>query len=295
VTRYARSGGVNIAFQVVGEGPPDLIWLPSMTHHVELAWESPAHVRLFSRLSAVARLLVFDKRGTGMSDRLGGAETLERRMDDIRMVMDAAGSERAVICGLGESGPLCVLFAATYPDRTLALVLVNSTPRFIRAPDMPWLQSRGQMEQRAEAIELHWGETAFHEEIARESNPSISEEDRPGFMRVFRLSVSPGAAAAYMRANLDVDVRDVLPLVRVPTLVLQRTELGPQARSGRYMAEGIPGASLVEVPGRDLGPMFGDSDRLFTELEAFLATISEQARPSLEPDRARDRALYRHR
>ena len=156
LTRYARSGGVNIAFQVVGEGPPDLIWLPSMTHHVELAWESPAHVRLFSRFAAVARLLVFDKRGTGMSDRLGGAETLETRMDDIRMVMDAAGSKRAVICGLGESGPLCVLYAATYPDRTSALVLVNSMPRFTRAPDMPWLESRGEVEQRAEAMELHW-------------------------------------------------------------------------------------------------------------------------------------------
>ena len=282
VTRYARSGGVNIAFQVVGEGPPDLIWLPSMTHHVELAWESPAHVRFFNRFAAVARLLVFDKRGTGMSDRLGGAETLETRMDDIRMVMDAAGSERAVICGLGESGPLCVLFAATYPERTSALVLVNTTPRFIRAPDMPWLQSRGEMEQRAEEMELNWGEIAFHEEVIRRANPSIPEEDRPGFMRVFRLSVSPGAAAAYQRANLDVDVRDVLPLVRVPTLVLQRAELEGvvTARSGRYLAARIPGARLVELPGRDLGPMFGDQERFFNELEAFLTTIPEQSRPA---------------
>ncbi len=291
-TRYARSGNVNIAFQVVGEGPPDVIWLPSMTHHVELAWESPAHVRLLSRFAAVVRLLVFDKRGTGMSDRLGGAETLETRMDDIRMVMDAAGSERAVICGLGESGPLCVLFAATYPDRTSALVLVNSMPRFIRAPDMPWLPSRGEMEQRAEAIGLHWGETAFHEEMLRESNPSISEEDLPGFMRVFRLSVSPGAAAAYLRANLDVDVRDVLPLIRVPTLVLQRAELGPLARSGRYLAERIPGARLVELPGRDFGPMFGDQERLFKELEAFLTTITAQASPTPEPDRVLATVLF---
>jgi class 3 adenylate cyclase len=291
VTRYARSGGVNIAFQVVGDGPPDLMWLPSMTHHVELAWESPAHVRLLNRFAAVARLLVFDKRGTGMSDRLGGAETLERRMDDIRMVMDSAGSEKAVICGLGESGPLCVLFAATYPDRTSALVLVNSTPRFIRAPDMPWLQSRGEMEQRAEAMALHWGEIAFHEEMLRRSNPTISAEDVPGFMRVFRLSVSPGAAAAYMRANLDVDVRDVLPLVRVPTLVLQRAE-AEFARSGRYLAERIPGARFVEIPGRDLGPMFGDSDRLFKELEAFLTTITEQARPTLELDRVLATVLF---
>jgi class 3 adenylate cyclase/pimeloyl-ACP methyl ester carboxylesterase len=291
VTRFARSSGVNVAFQVVGEGPPDLIWLPSMTHHVELAWESPAHVRLLNRLAATARLLVFDKRGTGMSDRLGGAETLESRMDDIRMVMDAAGSERAVICGLGESGPLCVLFAATYPDRASGLVLINSTPRFTRAPDMPWLQSRGEMEQRAERIGLHWGETAFHEEILRESNPSISEEDWPGFMRVFRLSVSPGAAAAYVRANLDVDVRDVLPLVRVPTLVLQRTEV-PNARSGRYLAERIPSARLVEVPGRDLGPTFGDPDPLFKELEAFLKSIAGGSTPTVEPDRVLATVLF---
>jgi class 3 adenylate cyclase len=292
VTRYARSGGVNIAFQVLGEGPPDLIWLPSMTHHVELAWESPAHVRLLNRFAAVARLLVFDKRGTGMSDRLGGAETLESRMDDIRMVMDAAGSERAVICGLGESGPLCVLFAATYPDRSWALVLVNSTPRFIRAPDMPWLQSRGEWEQRVETMALHWGETAFHEQAIRASNPSISEQDLPGFMRVFRLSVSPGAAAAYLRANADVDVRDVLPLVRVPTLVLQRVEVESSARSGRYLAERIPGARLVELPGRDLGPMFGDQERLFSELEAFLTTITEQARPTPETDRVLATVLF---
>jgi class 3 adenylate cyclase/pimeloyl-ACP methyl ester carboxylesterase len=284
---------VNVAFQVVGEGPPDLIWLPSMTHHVELAWESPAHVRLLNRFAAVARLLVFDKRGTGMSDRLGGAETLETRMDDIRMVMDAAGSERAVICGLGESGPLCVLFAATYPDRTSALVLVNSTPRFVRAPDMPWLASRGEWERRVEAIELHWGETAFHEEMLRESNPSIPEEDLPGFIRVFRLSVSPGAAAAYMRANSDVDVRDVLPLIRVPTLVLQRADAGAFASSGGpYLAERIPGARLVEVPGRDLGPMFGDSESLFKELEAFLTTITEEPSPTLEPDRVLATVLF---
>jgi class 3 adenylate cyclase len=210
-------------------------------------------------------------------------------MDDIRMVMDAAGSERAVICGLGESGPLCVLFAATYPDRTSALILVNSTPRFIRAPDMPWVQSRGEMEQRAEATALHWGEPAFHEEWIRTANPSISEQDLPGFMRVFRLSVSPGAAVAYLRANLDVDVRDVLPLIRVPTLVLHRESF---SRSSRYLAERIPGARLVELPGRDLGPMFGDQERLFNELEAFLVTIPEQARPTPEPDRVLATVLF---
>jgi class 3 adenylate cyclase len=291
-TRYARSGDVSIAYQVVGEGPLDLVWLPSMTHHVELAWESRAHVRLLNRLASFSRLIVFDKRGTGMSDRLGGADTLETRMDDIRMVLDAAGSERAVICGLGEAGPLCVLFAATYPDRSSSLVLVNATPRFVRVPDMPWLPSRGEMEERVEEMARRWGETSFHEEAIRRSNPSIAEEDVPGFMRVFRLSVSPGAAAAYMRANLDVDVRDVLPLVRVPTLVLHRADAGPFARSGRYLAERIPGARRVELPGRDLGPMFGDQERLFAELEAFLAALPEQAEHPDEPDRVLATVLF---
>jgi pimeloyl-ACP methyl ester carboxylesterase len=292
VTRYARAGGVNIAFQVLGEGPLDLVWLPSMTHHVELAWESPAHVRLLTRFASFSRLIVFDKRGTGMSDRLGGADTLETRMDDIRMVMDAAGSERAVICGLGESGPLCVLFAATYPDRTSALVLVNSTPRFVRAPDMPWLPSRGELEQRAEEMSRHWGEVDFHEAWIRRGNPSIPEEDLPGFMRVFRLSVSPGTAVAYQRATMDVDVRDVLPLVRVSTLVLQRSDLDAFARSGHYLAEHIPNARLVEVPGRDLAPHFGDEGQLLDELEAFVTTVPEEGLTGQEPDRVLATVLF---
>jgi class 3 adenylate cyclase len=208
------------------------------------------------------------------------------------MVMDTAGSERAVICGLGESGPLCVLFAATYPDRTSALVLINSTPRFVRSPDMPWLPSRGELEQRAEEWSRHWGEVAFHEEMIRRSNPSIPEEELPSFLRVFRLSVSPGAAVAYQRATIDVDVRDVLPLVRAPTLVLQRTGLDSFARSGRYLVEHIPNARLVELPGRDLAPHFGDEGRLLDELEAFLASIPEQAQLGQEPDRVLATVLF---
>jgi class 3 adenylate cyclase len=289
VTQYARSGGVNIAYQVVGDGALDLVWIPSMAHHVELAWESPAHARFLNRLASISRLIVFDKRGTGMSDRLVGGETLEARMDDIRMVMDAVGSERAVICGVGESGPLCVLFAATYPDRTSALVLMNSMPRFVRSPDMPWLPSRGELEQRVDEFSRHWGEVAFHEEMIRQANPSIPEEELPGFMRVFRLSVSPGAAVAYERAMFDVDVRDVLPLVRAPTLVLRRTSF---ARAGRYLVEHIPNARLVELPGHDFGPQFGDARRLFDELEAFLASIHEQAQLGQEPDRVLATVLF---
>ena len=135
-THYARSGDVHIAYQVVGDGPLDLVWIPSLAHHVELSWDNPPVARFLKPLSELGRLILFDKRGTGMSDRVSG-NTLEERMDDIRAVMDAGGSERAVICGLGEGGPLAMLFAATYPERTAGLVLINSTPRFVRTAEFP--------------------------------------------------------------------------------------------------------------------------------------------------------------
>jgi class 3 adenylate cyclase/pimeloyl-ACP methyl ester carboxylesterase len=292
LTQYARSGDVNVAYQVVGGGALDLVRIPSMAHHVELAWESPAHARFLNRLGSISRLIVFDKRGTGMSDRLAGGETLEARMDDIRAVMDAAGSERAVLFGFGEGGPLCVLFAATYPDRTSGLVLMNSTPRIVRAPALPWLPSRGDMEKRAEEISRSWGDPAFHEQVHRRGNPSATEEELRGYIRVSRLSVSPGAAATYMRANLDVDVCDVLPLIRVPTLVLQRTEISGDVRNGRYLAEHIGSARLVELPGRDFEPAFGDQERLFSELEAFLANVRDGGGLVSEPDRVLATVLF---
>jgi len=295
-TRYARSGDVSIAYQVTGEGLLDLIWIPSMTHHVELAWESPAHARLFKRFASMARLIVFDKRGTGMSDRPSGPETLEARMDDIRAVMDAGGSDRAVLFGLGEAGPLCMLFAATYPERTAALVLLHSTPRFVRAPDLPWLPSRAEMEQRVEEFGRGWGDPSFHfEEMIERMNPSAPEQERAAFLRVFRLSVSPGGAAAYLRMSLDVDVRDVLPLIRVPTLVLHRSGVRQGwavPASSRFLAEHIPGARLVELPGRDFGPVFGEPEALFAELESFLAEVREGRGAEVEPDRVLATVLF---
>jgi class 3 adenylate cyclase/pimeloyl-ACP methyl ester carboxylesterase len=293
VTQYARSGGVNIAYQVVGEGALDLVWIPSMAHHVELAWESPAHARFLNRLASISRLIVFDKRGTGMSDRLAGGETLEARMDDIRMVMDAARSERAVLFGLGDGGMLCVLFAATYPERTSGLVLMHSSPRFVRAPELPWLPSRAEVEKRVEEASLGWGDPAFYERLLRPDDPSWTEEERLGYMRVLRLSVSPGAVAAYMRAGLDVDVRDVLPLIRVPTLVLQRTEIPRlDVRRGRYLADHISSARLVELPGHNFEPLVGDQERLFSELEAFLANVRDERDLVAEPDRVLATVLF---
>lgn len=295
-TRYARSGDVSIAYQVLGEGPLDLVWIPSMTHHVELVWESPAHARFLRRLASISRLICFDKRGTGMSDRPAVPETLEVRMDDIRAVMESAGSERAVLLAQGEGGPLGVLFAATYPERTSGLGLLNSAPRFVRSPDMPWLSTRADMERSIEGFTRHWGEQSFHDATFSRANPTAAEQERLAFTRVFRLSVSPGAAAAYQRMNLDVDVRDVLPLVRVPTLVLNRAGVEDQksavVQSGRYLAEHIRGARLVEIPGHDSAVVFGDQDRLFSELERFLAEVVNGKMAELEPDRVLATVLF---
>jgi class 3 adenylate cyclase len=276
-TRYTASGDVNIAYQVVGEGPLDLVFIPSLTHHIELVWENPPQARFFERLASIGRLLLFDKRGTGMSDRFVGAPTLEARMDDIRAVMDAAGSERAALVGLGEGGPLAALFAATYPERTSALVLIHTAPRFVRSPEFPWLPTRVEREREIEQAVSTWGDPTVMNKMFARGSPSATDEERQGFGRVMRFSVSPGAAAAYLRVNLDVDIRDVLPLIRVPTLVLQRTEIeGVDVREGRYLADHIPGARLVELPGRDFAPQLGDTDRIVSELRGFLASADEQ-------------------
>jgi class 3 adenylate cyclase len=292
-TRYTLSGDVNIAYQVVGEGPLDLVFIPSLTHHVELVWENPPQAWFFTRLASISRLLLFDKRGTGMSDRFGAAPTLEARMDDIRAVMDAAGSERAVLVGLGEGGPLCALFAATYPERTTALVLINTSPRMVRSPELPWLPTRAEQERGIEEWVRSWGDTELAAERFGSGSPSATEEERRGFARVIRLSVSPGSAAAYLRMNLDVDICDVLPLIRVPTLVMQRADLERMdVRNGRYLAEHIPGARLVELPGRDFAPQIGDTDRLFAELESFLKEVVEGEPWEAEPDRILATVLF---
>jgi class 3 adenylate cyclase len=292
-TRYALSGDVHIAYQVVGDGPPDLVFIPSLTHHVELVWENPPQARFFGRLASIGRLLLFDKRGTGMSDRVVGTPPLEVRMDDIRAVMDAAGSERAVLCGLGDGGPLCALFAATYPERTTALVLINTAPRYVRSPELPWLPTRAEREREIDGALHTWGDPEASAERFALGSPSATEEERRGFSRVMRVSVSPGSAAAYLRMNLDVDITGVLPLIRVPTLVMYRAEIEVlDVRTGRYLAEHIPGARLVELPGRDFAPQLGDPDRFFAELESFLQEVVKGEAWEAEPDRVLATVLF---
>ena len=291
-TQYARSGEVHIAYQVVGEGQLDLVWIPSLAHHVELSWENPPVARFLLRLVELGRLVVFDKRGTGMSDRVSSDTTLETRMDDIRAVMEAAGSERAVVCALGEGGPLAMLFAATYPERTDGLVLINSSPRLVRSAEFPWLPSRGEQEQNIEAMVRNWGDPA-HRELLSIGSPDMIEDDRMAFARALRLSVSPGALRDYMRMNLDVDVRGVLDSIRVPTLILHRTELARlDIRGARYLAEHIRGARLVELPGRNFAPAVGDAEALFAEIERFSADIKSGEWEPTEPDRMLATVLF---
>jgi class 3 adenylate cyclase/pimeloyl-ACP methyl ester carboxylesterase len=286
-TQYARSGDVHIAYQVVGDGAIDLVGTPGGSHHAELVWENPPQARFFSRLASIARFILFDKRGTGMSDRMSGVPTLETRMDDIRAVMDAAGSQRAVLWGPGDAGPLCMLFAATYPERTLGLILFHSGPRFVRSPHTPWLAPRVVVEERIEEIVRRWGEPSFHVELAKNMIPSATADELRSSARASRLSTTPGAWGAYARMNLDVDVRDVLSTIGVPTLVVCRTGVAfppGVCENSRYLADRIPGAQLVELPGVDFPPPFGDQEPLFSAIEGFLGDVSagEARRPAPE-------------
>jgi class 3 adenylate cyclase/pimeloyl-ACP methyl ester carboxylesterase len=291
-THYAKSGDVNIAYQVVGDGPPDLVAVDVISH-IELDWEIPSKARFFTRLASICRLLKVNQRGTGMSDRDVGVPTLEMRMDDIRAVLDAVGSERAVLFGLGDAAPLSVLFAATYPERTSGLILMNASPRFVKSPRLPWLPTREETQRRADDFERRWGETAFADEVIGMTNPGATDEERRDVARVFRLSVSPGAAATYIRMNIDVDVSDLLPLIRVPTLVMHRKDGGAwDIRSGRYLSDHIPGARFVELPGADFLPALGDQETLFAELESFLADVVAGKRAELEPDRLLATVLF---
>jgi class 3 adenylate cyclase/pimeloyl-ACP methyl ester carboxylesterase len=290
-TRYAKSGDVSIAYQVIGEGPLDLVYVHPISH-LELAWESVRQVEFFQRLASLSRLIMLNQRGVGMSDRVQGVPTLETRMDDIRAVMDAAGSERAVVFGLGDAGPLCVVFAATYPERTPALVLMNSSPRFVRNSELPWLPAQAEADSLAEQFERRWGDPAFFAETFGKGNPSASEEEARSSGRELRIAVSPGSAAAYVRMNDTVDVCDVLASVRVPTLVLQREDAPWDLRSSRYLAAHVPGARLVELPGADFVPYLGDQEQLFAELESFLADVREQEQWPAEPDRVLATVLF---
>ena len=279
-TRYAQSGDVAIAYRVAGDGPVDLVMTPGSISNVELLWEQPLFVSFYERLAAFTRLITFDKRGTGLSDRVKNIATLEERTDDIRAVMDTAGSERAVIMGVSEGGPMAILFAATYPGRTLGLVLYGSHARTTWAPDYPWRRTAD--EYRRYFAEEERSPTPVTAESARESlnllMPSLAgDEDLVRWWAMFRrMSISPGASLDLARMNMEIDVSDVLPAIRVPTIVIQRADdKVVNVGEGRYLAERIPGAQYAELPGADHIPVAGDSESVIDQIRQFVSGLSE--------------------
>lgn len=274
---YARSGNVNIAYQVIGSGPIDLVFVMGWVSHLEYFWNEPSFARLLTRLGSMARLIVFDKRGTGLSDRVSDSElpSLDVRLDDVRAVMDAAGSRRAVLMGVSEGGPLCSLFAATYPEKTEALIMIGSYARRLWDRDYPWGPTPEQRDRFLQTIIEEWGGPVGLDERA----PSVADDPafREWWAAYLRMGASPGAAVALTRMNAEIDVRDVLPSIRVPTLVVHRTgDRCLKVEEGRYLASSIPGATFVELEGIDHLPFVGDQDALLAAIEEFLARREER-------------------
>jgi pimeloyl-ACP methyl ester carboxylesterase len=284
---YARSGGVHVAYQVFGEGPLDLVMVPGFVSNVEMSWENPPYAKMLERLGARFRVILFDKRGTGLSDRGVGMPDLETRMDDVRAVMDAAGSQRAALFGWSEGGPMSILFSATWPERTEALILWGSFPRFEVAPDYPWGFTEETLAMFDENIGTHWGRgtTVFAIAPRLADDPTVREL----LARWERSSASPSDALAIMRMNREIDVRHVLGSVHVPTLLMHRggDPLVPVGAS-RYMAERIPGAKLVELPGEEHLPWYGAQLEAIEQIELFLTGH----RSAPEPDRVLATVLF---
>jgi class 3 adenylate cyclase len=267
-TRYAKSGDVNVAYQVVGDGPFDLVFTLGFAQHVELGWEEPRRRAMFERLASFSRLILFDKRGTGLSDPVPRAASLEERMDDIRAVLDAVGSDRAAIVAIGDGGPVCALFAATYPERVFALALYSFAASWIRRPDYPWGPSEQQILAWADLTERTWGTREWVEQVYRTLAPSATSEEFWEFSRPLRLSVSPSGAAEMQRLHVQMDVRAVLPSIRAPTLLLQ-ADVDADVEESRDAARRIPGARFVLVPGADRIPLFAAAERFLDEVQSF--------------------------
>jgi pimeloyl-ACP methyl ester carboxylesterase len=292
--QYAKSGDVHIAYQVTGEGPFDLVFAPGYVTHLELQWAIPSFAPFLERLSSFCRLIRFDKRGTGMSDRVSGAPTLETRMDDVRAVMDAVGSRRAAFYGLSEGAAMSLLFAATYPERTAALVVRSAFPRRMWAPDYPWGRSEEEYEREVERDLRVFGPR----EHAREAVQSLGVfqgDEAEQFLQMLRFASSPGSLEALHRMNKEIDVRHVLPAVRVPTLILRGSEdaLVPH-EVAQYMASRIPAARVVELPG--IGHLsFGEpgASLVGTEIERFITDVWDAGGwEEAEPDRMLATVLF---
>jgi pimeloyl-ACP methyl ester carboxylesterase/DNA-binding winged helix-turn-helix (wHTH) protein len=277
---YAQSDGINIAYQVVGAGRRDMVFVMGWVSHLEYFWNEPSFARFLNRLASAHRLILFDKRGTGRSDPVPVSKlpTLEQRLDDVRAVMDAAGSKRATLLGVSEGGPLCSLFAATYPEKTDALIMIGSYARRLKDHDYPWGVSREDRDAFCAALVEQWGGPVGLEQRApsRANDPAFRE----WWASYLRMGASPGAAVALTRMNAEIDIRDILPTIRVPTLVLHRTgDRCLHADEGRFLASRIPGARYVELAGEDHLPFVGDQDSVLAEIDRFLSANRTRTLP----------------
>jgi class 3 adenylate cyclase len=288
--RYTRSGDVAIAYQVLGDGPVDVVWFRGMAGDLMSTWDQPLLARQATGLAAFSRVLMFDKRGTGLSDRVREAPTLETRMDDVRAVMDAAGAERAVLWTAHEGSRTALLFAATYPERAAGLILLEPSVRGTGTPDYPWAPSEDEWRRRLASVREHWGGSGFFADLAREWAPEVAHD--AAFTRWFtghmRRSLSPGAALAFFRTMKDADVSDILPSVNVPTLILCKPALRSEAQ---HVADMIPAAEVVELPGLvGLFTWIDDEvhEQTIQESERFLARIGGPR----EPDRILATVLF---
>lgn len=279
-TKYAKSGDVYLAYQSFGKGTVDVVFVPGWVSNIEVAWEDPSFARFLERLGSFARVVWFDKRGTGLSDRVAGLPILEQRTEDVRAVMDDAGLERAAIFGVSEGGSMSALFAATYPERTTALVLFGAYAKRVWSEEYPWAPTLAQRQKWIDSLADGWRAGAELADLAP------SKTDDPAFQRWFgayaRASATPSAAAALARMNTDIDIRSILPAIHVPTEVLHRTgDRDVTIPNGRFLAAAIPGARFVELPGEDHLWWVGDSEALLDEVEEFLTG----ARSAPVPDR----------
>jgi pimeloyl-ACP methyl ester carboxylesterase len=296
-TRYARTAdGLYIAYQVVTEGEHDLIVVPGTVTNIEVWWENERWAKFWRTLGSFSRLIMFDRRGNGLSDRPAGVPPLEQRMDDVRAVMDAVGSERAALLGVAADGAMTALFAATYPERSAALVLYSVPPRVTRAPDYPWGVRAEEVQQRIDDLERGFDEPDYWRENFRVVAGAIVDDEAWLEMatRLVRLSVSPGAYAALIRMNAEIDIRSVLPTIRVPTLVLHRRNdprFPPDV--GRYVAEQIPRAEYRELEGDIHNPWHGDTDAVVDAIRDFVERVwSERSWEDVEPDRVLATVLF---
>jgi pimeloyl-ACP methyl ester carboxylesterase/class 3 adenylate cyclase len=294
-TRYARSGDVSVAYQVLGDGPFDLVFAPGFVSNVEYGWEDPTVEQFYRRLASFCRLIIFDKRGTGLSDRVSGVPDLETRMEDIRAIMDAVGSERAALLGYSEGAAMAALFAATYPERTPALVLYGT---FLSPDWLSWRETdrHPTREQVLDEMARRWGTPEYCDELLRIDAPSKADDAdfRRWYATRLRLGASPAAAVTLMKMVMETDARTVLPSIHVPSLIMHRLgDRNCDVRGSRFAADQIPGARYVELSGDDHLPWVGDSEAIIGEIERFLTEIWQRGGwEEPEPERVLSTVLF---